>query len=105
METIYNTEKKTEVEIEIIDVITGNDWTQDAFDSDDISYNEELNRLEANNEVCEWWAEYADECRSAFEMFDNLEENKKESVKQDYLDCYQEFNDAPKILKKCCVRS
>lgn len=104
---IFNTTTKETIEITLIDPVTGIDWSGDFMGNaisvcEDFTYNEDMEKYEANELICDWWLNYCTEYQEA----DDLVYEWKKDADDEIVSYYEnyiggvEFEDLPSCMKK-----
>ena len=90
----------TEKELVITDPEKGGDWTEDCLgDFGDITWNNDEDRFEMEQDAYEWWVEYLEKRSAIEEKIYELDDDIKEKVQNEINETYTEFNDFPDVAE------
>jgi len=90
----------TEKKLVITDPKTGCDWTEDCMDgSGDLSWNNEEDRWEMDQDAYEWWVDYLQKREAIENKIADLDDYIKGKVQNEINETYTEFNDFPDVAE------
>ena len=83
-----------EKKLVITDPKTGCDWTEDCMEgSGDLSWNNDEDRFEMDQDTYDWWSDYLDRRQVIEEKIYELDDDIKEKVQNEINETYTGFSD------------